>query len=99
MPYPQNDPPLLAGVLYVAPVGTPPPGWRNLPSREDPAIEAWKVIGFRASSLGYLAGLVADETARWARRQRRLRTHVWEHPTRSRMHATYRAKTRRRNYR
>ena len=36
---------------------------------------------------------------RTVRRARRLRTHVWETPARSRMHAAYRAKTRRRNRR
>lgn len=40
-----------------------------------------------------------QDTEALERRQRRLRTHVWEHPAASRMHAAYTTKTRRRNRR
>ncbi len=65
--------------------------------------EAMESVGRTAErAAASIRGLVAawgihDEVS--ARRARRYRTHVWETPRASRMHAAYRAKTRRRNRR
>lgn len=57
---------------------------------------AVQIAALQGTALNWVA---FDEAARWRRRQRRYRTHVFEAPRGSRMHASYRAKTRRRNRR
>lgn len=64
------------------------------------------VIANSEAAAAHLAGLHAHlqqqlttDTAALARRRRRLRSHVWETPSASRMHAAYHRKTAHRNRR